>query len=536
MKLQKLKSSLKRKKKVLQARINASTSSQDHRLNLENVMVSTKRKNPFLTYDTDDNKRTCRDKTNCFPISDDTESNDNTLFKLFHLSRSDPSINKSEPPIPSGSTTNCLGPSESEPIDQLVKVIGEKWIPVDWTLKAKIRFLSEKPFGWSQKLKISEEASGVTSFSRCLDLDTDLDTATALDTSPNARFHQCCLVWQQPSLPWLPLFPRSNRSRTMGAATNSIGSGPASNALHLAFCDGLRSLHQLIRTRQCAYFYACADAFSVLFRAAGVAGFPDTHALITPTTRGLRQMLKVADVEFTMPLKKVVTEGEVSKDGHGDVQDDVDDNWMESMGINKDDIKQINFTQARITQKSESTIDHSDQSLVFVEGLEVQALYNFLINSCKSTISPTGPLAGVPPTLLAPVAFTGATLTPLQVRESKVHVDQDSYYSVDITGPILPNTIHTLLSIAPKTHTFTATFSNIDSTTPFSHMTMAAKQRSEGSENETVGAADVFQETNLSDCGLPGSIVKRFCSVNERHVAIIDCLKYTVENKSYAWS
>jgi len=52
---------------------------------------------------------------------------------------------------------------------------------------------------------------------------------------------------------------------------------------------------------------------------------------------------------------------------------------------------------------------------VVVTGVEAQALFNWLIN-CRSTVSNTGPHAGIPPTLLAPVAFTGATLTPLKVR------------------------------------------------------------------------------------------------------------------------
>lgn len=62
----------------------------------------------------------------------------------------------------------------------------------------------------------------------------------------------------------------------------------------------------------------------------------------------------------------------------------------------------------------ERLIDESPESLVFVEGVEAQALFNFLVN-CKSITATSGSLAGVPPTLLSPVAFTGATLTPLKV-------------------------------------------------------------------------------------------------------------------------
>lgn len=58
--------------------------------------------------------------------------------------------------------------------------------------------------------------------------------------------------------------------------------------------------------------------------------------------------------------------------------------------------------------------DKNDDSLVVVDGGEVHALFNFLIN-CKSAIATTGPLAGIPPTLISPVAFTGGSLLPLKV-------------------------------------------------------------------------------------------------------------------------
>lgn len=70
--------------------------------------------------------------------------------------------------------------------------------------------------------------------------------------------------------------------------------------------------------------------------------------------------------------------------------------------------------QARITLEKQTEIDNMKQSLIFVKGVDAQALFNFLIN-CKSAITPSGPLAGVPPTLLSPVAFHGATLKPIKV-------------------------------------------------------------------------------------------------------------------------
>jgi hypothetical protein len=74
----------------------------------------------------------------------------------------------------------------------------------------------------------------------------------------------------------------------------------------------------------------------------------------------------------------------------------------------------IFFFKIRVQQDKEKEVDRTPESLIYVEGVEAQALFNFLMN-CKSSTAATGPLAGVPPTLLAPVAFHGATLKSLKV-------------------------------------------------------------------------------------------------------------------------
>lgn len=51
------------------------------------------------------------------------------------------------------------------------------------------------------------------------------------------------------------------------------------------------AFHQL-RSQHCPYFYFCTHQFTVLFRAAGVAGQSSQNAFLTPTTRGLREALK----------------------------------------------------------------------------------------------------------------------------------------------------------------------------------------------------------------------------------------------------
>lgn len=160
--------------------------------------------------------------------------------------------------------------------------------------------------------------------------------------------------------------------------------------------------------------------------------------------------------------------------------------------------------------------------------MELHALYNFLIN-CKSTIATAGPLAGVPPTLLAPVAFNGATLNALKVRENKVHVDNVDYFSLEVTGPILPSTVHNLCLINPSDHSMTATFSNVTATLPFSKVTRTESNR----ENIDSGCV-VFGQENLSDCGLNPFVLKKFCGTDSRFICNVECIKY--DGRTFTWT
>lgn len=338
---------LKRKKKALQARINSTSkkksesSSYDCPSQFENIIDSTKRRNPFISKS--DSKKIKID----VPSIEAEESTDQTLFKLLHLTSSSSSVKENL------NFTNILNNHEEETKDEIVKAAGEKWIPIDWCMKTKLRFMSLKQFPWNQKLKVSEEASGITSFVRCLDTSS---SETSLDTSPNAKFHQCCLYWQHPSIPWLQMFPRITGK--VSACNTIVNSLEIKENLHSTWSDSLRSLFQLLRTRQCPYFYLCADNFTALFRASGICGFLETHALITPTTRGFRNLLRQEDIEFTMPLKiskltdtnkdieKTKNDNTEEKEERNiDEDEQPDEKWLESMGINVEDIKHINYTQ-----------------------------------------------------------------------------------------------------------------------------------------------------------------------------------------------
>lgn len=60
------------------------------------------------------------------------------------------------------------------------------------------------------------------------------------------------------------------------------------------------------------------------------------------------------------------------------------------------------------------SVDHRPESVASVEGPHTFTLINFLINY-KSVVAAAGPQAGLPPTILAPVAFRGAAMHSLKV-------------------------------------------------------------------------------------------------------------------------
>ena len=138
----------------------------------------------------------------------------------------------------------------------------------------------------------------------------------------------------------------------------------------------------------------------------------------------------VTGIIFTMPQlqdREKKETGSESQDSDGEEErepgDDSDDEhsdkreWLESMGLDKEQFPLLNPKTFTPHQRNNlRTIDQQPTSTVLVKGADTHALFNFLLN-CKSLTANTGPQAQVPPTLLAPVAFDGATLKSLRVNQ-----------------------------------------------------------------------------------------------------------------------
>ncbi|XP_009945961.1 PREDICTED: protein downstream neighbor of Son, partial [Leptosomus discolor] len=345
--------------------------------------------------------------------------------------------------------------------------------PADWSIKTRLLFMSSQPFTWAEHLKAQEEAQGFAQ--HCRATETNLPQSVQepkLSTELRCAFQQSLVYWLHPSLPWLQLFPRIGADRKIvGKASPWSQDEALQQVLMSDWSVSFTSLYNLLKAKLCPYFYVCTYQFTVLFRAAGLAGSDVTTAVISPTTRGLREAMRNEGIEFSLPLveegrtrkqknSEVNLETEVAdsleagngtEDGEEPAPSDDDDDesfsWLEEMGV-QDKVKKPDAISIKLRkEKHEVQMDHKPESLAVVKGANTFTLLNFLIN-CKSLVAVAGPQAGLPPTLLSPVAFRGGTMQTLKARsinaKARVHLAYEDIFSLEIVGPVLPHCLHSL--------------------------------------------------------------------------------------------
>ncbi|XP_064261474.1 protein downstream neighbor of Son [Passer domesticus] len=345
--------------------------------------------------------------------------------------------------------------------------------PADWSIKTRVLFMSSQPFSWAEHLKGQEEAQGVAQHCRAAGAALPPSVQEPrLCSELRCAFQQSLVYWLHPSLPWLPLFPRLGADRRMaGQACPWAQDEALQQVLMSDWSVSFTSLYNLLRARLCPFFYVCAAQFSVLFRAAGLAGSAVPTAALAPTTRGLRQAMRSEGIEFSLPLleesrarrqkgseessEAESAEGRGGGSGEEDAgerapSDDDDDgsfSWLEEMGV-QDKVKKPDTVSIQLRkEKHEVQVDHRPESLVLVRGSHTFRLLNFLI-SCRSLVAVAGPQAGLPPTLLSPVAFRGGTMQTLKARtasgRARVPGGFEDAFSLELLGPVLPHALHAL--------------------------------------------------------------------------------------------
>jgi hypothetical protein len=135
--------------------------------------------------------------------------------------------------------------------------------------------------------------------------------------------------------------------------------------------------------------------------------------------------------------------------------DDEPDEWLEQMGLNS----AVNFKASILQRNSKNkkkdsflNFDNRPRStLLFDQASDVQALFNFLLNS-KTCVSSSGPMTGIPPTLLSPTPFIGANLQKIKIEQNVIKTltksgDPLTQYALDFVGPVMPYHTHRLCNL-----------------------------------------------------------------------------------------
>ncbi|NWS16853.1 DONS protein, partial [Pachyramphus minor] len=345
--------------------------------------------------------------------------------------------------------------------------------PADWSIKTRILFMSSQPFTWTEHLKAQEEAQGLAQ--HCRAAETTLPPSVQdpqLSTELRCAFQQSLVYWLHPSLPWLPLFPRIGADRKIaGKACPWAQDEALQQVLRSDWCVSFSSLYRLLKAGLCPYFYVCCPQFTVLFRAAGLAGSEVPTAAIAPTTRGFRDALRSEGKVSNSPVwcwnsraspgsctarlenppwRCCPTNSDSVLSREPALSDDDDDDdesfsWLEEMGV-QDEVKKPDAISIQLRkERQEVQVDHRPESLALVRGPDTLTLLNLLIN-CRSLVAVAGPQAGLPPTLLSPVAFRGGTMHTLKARSARARVPggSEDVFSLEVLGPVLPHALGAL--------------------------------------------------------------------------------------------
>ncbi|XP_063954468.1 protein downstream neighbor of son homolog [Lytechinus pictus] len=452
-------------------------------------------------------------------------------------------------------------PTEKTLIESLAR--GKPDLSPDWCLRTRVRFTSQSSFSWCQPIRMKEEARGLCSFVQG-DNGPDTEEEKPVDESSwRSDLQQATMCWMHPDLPWLSLFPRIVPEPKKFKQSIATKEPAIATALMTNWSESFRSVFHLLRSGHCPYFYLCTHHFTVLFRAAGVGATPTMHALMTPTTRGLREALKTEGISYSMPLHQEVPsppqskpttstadqqsklEGESCPDGETDElsepnheegqikeepteeeEEEEEDilrsptkasSWLQSIGLDKTNFPSLEPTRVKFQSDQLLKLDNRPQSLVLVEGLDTQALYNFLLNS-RTVLTSVGPLADIPPTILSPLPFKGATLHSCKLKSGtlKQQTNQSlvELSSLEVTGPIMPHNIHILCNLLRRTQdgAFQMALSNHEATSPFTSCShsMNEKGGTDTRDNEKLNALRM-------NCGLSKSqaeYLTSMCTVN----------------------
>eukprot|EP00743_Colponemidia_sp_Colp-15_P001070 GILK01001181.1.p1 GENE.GILK01001181.1~~GILK01001181.1.p1 ORF type:complete len:494 (-),score=91.79 GILK01001181.1:325-1806(-) len=343
--------------------------------------------------------------------------------------------------------------------------ISRNHIPWDWTLKTSIRIETNMPVDWS--MYPSAEAE-------CLALKDFVQNTSSATAFPHLEL---AILWQQGLLSWcfpsVPPPPDASK-----APRKSLTGGDLLNSSKFKdWLEAFRSIYYQLRSNTCPFFYYRLPRFTILFAwhnpsattstwgnsasgasfasafggmmggpsaaAGGAAGTGPSSsqpvAIISRSTKGLRQLLDSAGITYTAPLLS-------------DQSEPVD--GFEDEPLDVEGIRVVSRSNGAASNASNPT------SLLYCLGYaQVHALFDFLCATYSKSLADNGEL----PLLISPQPFLNASLRAAQItyigpvqsgsRDDVIRGSSEKRLSnrVQIEGWILPSSVNKLLQTLDRT-------------------------------------------------------------------------------------
>jgi hypothetical protein len=132
-----------------------------------------------------------------------------------------------------------------------------------------------------------------------------------------------------------------------------------------------------------------------------------------------------------------------NNEGEEDENDATCAQWLEDMGLPSSSSTNSTNERRCLTSKKKASNEKTRSTTIIIRDLSsVNSLFNFLLNKSQRTcMSLTGPLTGIPPTLISPRPFVNSTLKYLNI-----HFQSNSMVTID-GGPLLPDRIKGLWNL-----------------------------------------------------------------------------------------
>ncbi|XP_005104254.1 protein downstream neighbor of Son [Aplysia californica] len=462
----------------------------------------------------------------------------------------------------------ALSPDEREAVVDLDRrdfpgmvQCGKETPPVDWSLKTKLRIVTTAdPDAMAKRPGV--DARHLHCFvHQNLENGPEWD---GLDLYQKVR--RCCFHYSYPHLPWMISFPRMASHFRSRSASIAAGSEDISSMLHSDWSQSFTSIYQQLRSGVCPYFYLCCHQFTVLFRCQRSLSAISWSALLSPSTRGLRELLTKEGISFSLPnisnrresvpentsgpsekderdsdshpslkieenvsghmndkasetSEKEAPEKDAAENSDSD-EENVEDHrvaslWLEGMGLDKKDFPSLEPAKVKIQLEGFREIDNRPSSMVYVEGADIHPFFNFLLNY-PGCIANSGPQMGIPPTILSPVPFAGGVLTQNTVKISTVkgsmckvadHGDASSsdLQVFEVAGPVLPHHTLNIASVLRKCQSGTSSTMSFSNHTPCAAFN-TRKVNDPTKDKLAEGWKKIMVDPSLANPGLLGDV------------------------------